>query len=243
METLYKDQSPLPQPGPDPIPTDIKLTFNETSGCITQGTTGAIEGTFLPDCSGENAPIWSTLSAVDASSLIFDGVDDNIYFPQGLTYNSEGAKDFSLSGWVNISSADLVSPMVIASGGLSDNEGWVLIATKTTSGAPLLRLQLINEGVWYLGTDYLTLDSWSHFAMTYDSAAKALKLYTDGALSRLGPTNSQFMTPSFGDYFSIGGKRFGGEAKYFKGGLDEFNFYNLLLSTEELTTLFNQFKP
>ena len=117
---------------------------------------------------------------------------------------------------------------------LSKRNAYILGPVNATSKSIQLRLHI--GGAWKTATFTPTFDltQWHHYAATYDGAN--MKLYMDGALVRT-QAQTGAISPDTG-VLAIG--RDDGQARYFKGTLDEARVYNTAITATDINALFNQ---
>jgi hypothetical protein len=95
---------------------------------------------------------------------------------------------------------------------------------------------------WTHLTASLTMDQWSHLAMTWDpnAADDKFNLYVNGDLAATAPGTSTTTLDSTAG-FAIGGyqRENGSTAQFFLGSIDEFALYDYALSLQEIAYLAN----
>ena len=89
----------------------------------------------------------------------------------------------------------------------------------------------------------LAIDTWHHFALTYDSTANELKSYINGSLYTTisSPDFSGQSTDAHS--FSRIGMRNGSTATSFPGLLDEIALWNTAKSASDITAIYNSGEP
>ncbi|HEY6886160.1 MAG TPA: choice-of-anchor D domain-containing protein, partial [Solirubrobacter sp.] len=85
-----------------------------------------------------------------------------------------------------------------------------------------------SKEVWASATKAATLNTWTHYAVTYDGTT--VRLYTNGVLSGSQPQTGSLVTST--QPLRIGGDAIWGE--WFDGRLDELRVYNRALSAAEI---------
>ncbi len=122
------------------------------------------------------------------------------------------------------------------------------IEYRDVSGTKNIRAMRLRQGQ---GTDpaatyntTLTLNTWHHVAMTYDSASKIINLWVDG-VNRASSTGAGGNgTLADGDFFQIGafnGVAAGvGQTHFWDGKIDEASIWDKVLSNQEIADLYNE---
>jgi len=96
---------------------------------------------------------------------------------------------------------------------------------------------------WTAMSGALAIDTWHHFALTYDSTANELKSYINGSLY------TTISSPDFSGQntnahsFSRIGMRNGSTATSFPGLLDEIALWNTAKSASDITAIYNSGVP
>jgi len=81
--------------------------------------------------------------------------------------------------------------------------------------------------------DEINLDEWTHFVVTYNCFVNESKLYINGKMVRI---KKETLGPIYFDVATLGSLN--GNQRYFNGMLDEFVFYDHVLSAKEVNSLF-----
>ncbi len=195
-------------------------SFNEGFGSTVadasgNGNTGTISGA-----------AWTT-SGRYGSALSFNGTN------AWVTVNDAAALDLTaavtLESWVNPSVVTNWQAVVIKErpGGLS-----YAIYANSSNNRPAAALHTSTDINLY-GASPLPANTWSHLAITYDSAN--LRLYVNGVQVSVQAVSGAMPTST--SPLRIGGDSVWGE--YFKGLIDEVRIYNRALSAAEIQTDMN----
>lgn len=164
----------------------------------------------------------------------FDGVDDYIIkvSPSGLP---TGASSRTMSMWVKIE--NISAGQIFGGYGDDANAQNFQIGTDLTDGS---MLQFFG---WGTGNDYETTISmapyndgqYHHFLVTYDGVT--LRFYVDGVL---GDSSNETLNTA-GTTLCIGGEVNNATCdRWFNGSVDDFRIYSRVLSTTEVSALYNQ---
>lgn len=184
--------------------------------------------------SGDTALEVSTPSFANTKSLDFDGVDD--YVNCGNDSSLNPSSNVSVSMWFKGSNVSDLQYLF--------SKLFYRLSIKPVSGGT----QLIWE-VYYTGSQLtkITLNTnfadgnWHHVVATYESGASlGQKLYVDGQL--LGEINSQTQINTSTFPFLIGGF-LTSSIVGFEGLIDEVGFFNTVLSSSDVTNIYNSGTP
>ncbi|MDH6254369.1 hypothetical protein M2347_004096 [Chryseobacterium sp. H1D6B] len=155
-------------------------------------------------------------------ALDFDGVNDYVSCGSILPLS------YTKEAWIYVKS--LNSQNNIISGG--DSDGLHAFWIPNSSG----KLSAGHNGDWYAVEDSvpLSINTWHHVAVTYDTAATTMKLYKDGQLIS---TNIDVDPVDGGNMVRLGA--FNDAANSFTGTIDEVRIWNRALSPSEITNHMN----
>ena len=148
--------------------------------------------------------------------------------------------DFSVSAWINPTSHDTV---ILGTRGLAsagDSNG--ITMNINSSGNLWARIFTETSNVFNLQTgSTISLNNWSHVAMTYNSSTKTLKSYLNGteAGSMVGADPSVTSTAEL----DIGRASIGTFYDYFDGEISNTAIFNTELTPTQLQTIYNNGKP
>tara|TARA_Y100000015_G_C2395204_1_gene92382 strand:- start:1177 stop:2697 length:1521 start_codon:yes stop_codon:yes gene_type:complete len=162
-------------------------------------------------------------------ALDFDGTDDKIE-----TGISTGTNDVSISYWMKTTATHSYLLKQCAFGGPDSTFGTdyslgllgshVLTPNDT-------KVRIFNS----LGSTKLNDGNWHHVAFTYDYTTKEVKAYVDGSLD-LTTTVSLFRSKTI----LIGSA---GSSLFFTGAVSQCALFNSVLTSSQVTELYNQGKP
>ena len=173
--------------------------------------------------------------SVYKSSLNFDGND---YIDTNRTLASN--LDFSISAWINPTSDDtvIVGTRGLASASVSNGVTMNINASGNLWG----RIFTETSNITQVQTgSVISLNSWSHVAMTYDSSTKTLKTYLNGseAGSIVGTDSSVASTADL----SVGRASIGTVYDYFDGEISNVSIFNTELTSTQVQTIYNNGTP
>jgi hypothetical protein len=173
--------------------------------------------------------VWLILNSTgfdETTWLYFGGVADYVEFPEDNILNL--SNDFTISFWVNTTSTSLGR---IIYKRIDSNNAYQVAMTSdgtisvgTVIGGTTYRnssTTSINNGTWRHVTT--TIDSLNNIKIFIDGTEEAT--YKSTTIARAGTVNELFI-----------GKR-ADNSSFFQGGLDDFRFYDFVLSPEEVNYL------
>jgi hypothetical protein len=169
-------------------------------------------------------------------ALSLDGVND--YLDANRTVASN--LGFSVSAWINPTSYATVMLGTRNLSSASTSNGFTM--NINSSGNLFGRIFTETSNIIQVQTgSTISLNNWSHVAMTYDSSTKTLKLYLNGAQagSIVGTDPS---VASIAD-LDIGRASVGTFYDYFVGKLSNVALWDTDLSSTEVTEIYNQGVP
>ena len=176
--------------------------------------------------------------SVYKSSLNFDGVND--YLDANRTVASN--LDFSVSAWINPTSHDTA---ILGTRGLasaSTSNGFTMLISPSGNLRVRIFTETSNNFEVQTGST-ISLNNWSHVAMTYDSSTKTLKSYLNGAqagsIVGTDPSVASIADLDIGRA-SIGA---GSPHDYFNGEISNAAIFNTKLTSAQVTTIYNNGTP
>jgi hypothetical protein len=173
--------------------------------------------------------------SVYQSSLNF-GTSDYINTNRTVASNL----NFSVSAWINPTSHDTV---ILGTRGLataSTSNGFTM--NINSSGNLWGRIFTETSNVTQVQTGgTISLNNWSHVAMTYNSSSKTLKTYLNGSEvgSIIGTDSSVTSTAEL----NIGRASIGTFYDYFDGEISNTAVFNTELTSNQITTIYNNGTP
>jgi len=155
----------------------------------------------------------NSAKAQQGGALEFDGVDDYVQLPGTLVLHGSYTKE----AWINVNNLSTFNN--------------ILSGTATAIFAFNGTLSAGNESPWNAVVDPtpLTINTWYHIAVTYDSATQTMRLYKDGIKvdSATGVTNTYAETPLVVGAFGNG--NFG-----FSGSISEIRIWSVARTEAEI---------
>jgi hypothetical protein len=190
--------------------------FNETSG------------TTVADASGRGNPgtvsgAARTTAGRFGGALTFDGINDWVTVADSASLDL--TTGMTLEGWAYPTGGSDWRTLAIKEG--SGELAWALYPFGD-GGLPSGHAATGSE-LWARGTAAPALNTWTHFAVTYDGSA--IRLYVNGTQVGTRAQTGSLKT-------TAGALRFGGNAiwgEFFTGRLDELRLYDRALSAAQIT--------
>jgi len=225
------------------IGVNIGKLFNPTQqGNIASGTipssllTGIVSyykfdentGSSVGDAAGANTGTWNgTLGSQWTTGKInsggnFDGTDNSISLGSDT---SLAISIFTFACWINIPSFTGTGAIICSN--IGGNGGYEF-RYNTSSKIELLKSNVISIGA---STGTISINTWTHVAITYDASGNYI-FYINGSSSGSGTNLQSF---SLSNYY-IGRQNVN---EWFNGKLDEFGIWSRVLTSSEVTTLYN----
>jgi chitodextrinase len=220
--------------------TDAAGNFSPYSGTATANTLATIaglvaaysfdegSGTTVADLSGNgntgtlSNTTWTGVAKY-GNALVFNGSSSRVTINDAASLRlSTGV---TLEAWVNPSTVSTAWRDIVYKG----NDNYFLEST-TNTGAPGAGVTIGSVDAVTRGTTPLTVNSWSHLALTYDGST--LRLYVNGvqvsSLSQPGAIAASTNPLQIG-----GDSTF---AQFFTGTIDEVRVYNTALNQSQIQT-------
>ncbi len=204
------------------IPTGLVAAYGFNEGAGTQaldasgfGNNGSLSGA-TRSTSGHSGGA-ASFNGTNASVIVPDS--SSLDLTNGMTVEA-WVRPTARSGWRTVvlkESSGNLSYALYAANGASRPVGWITNPTDYS----------------VLGTAAVPLNTWTHFAVTYDGSS--FRFFTNGVLVRT-TTNVTAIKPSTGN-LRIGGNSVWGE--FFSGLIDDVRIYNRALTATEIQTDMN----
>ena len=189
--------------------------FNETSGTLVGDASG----------NGNNGTIngaTRTTSGKYGNALVFNGSNALV------TINDSSSLDLTtgmtIESWVNPSVVNNAWRDVIYKG----NDNYYLEATSASGSVPVGGGTFGTSDKVLYGTAALTINTWTHLAMTYDGTT--MRLYVNGAQVASQAQTGMIATST--NPLQIGGDSLYGQ--FFRGTIDEVRIYNVALTAAQI---------
>ena len=182
-------------------------------------------------------------SFTNTYSLAFDGVDDFLE-----TTKTAALTTASLSMWVKVTGNFAVNERQSLASNDDFNHGRDFIIADTPTTTNEAYIGMFAGGIIYGKTSAsggipINDGNWHHLVWTYDGSAgtsASINLYVDG--------QNQYSNASYSSYWSyeIKFQYFGKPTSantYFSGSMDEVAYFDSILSSSEITTMYNSGVP
>lgn len=204
--------------GSTTAPTPSTASLGTTSYWVTQTVSG---------CESTRAKI-DVLITVPATHLNFDGVNDNITFPELVS------SDFSIEYWMKTTQIGLGGLQWYNGNGIVDAE---VGGVTTDFGTSLVDNRLafgigdpVASDITIFSTSNVNTGNWVHVAATWKQATGAMKLYINGVLENTGTGGTGLRNGSA--TMSMGAIL--GNLSNYNGSIDEVRIWNNVLSLDDL---------
>jgi hypothetical protein len=240
IETIYNNGAPGDISSLSPVAwykLNAADTFDGSNWTINDYGSGGNDGTSLGMTSANL--VVSDLQQTSGYSpyaLDFDGVND--YLDANRTVASN--LDFSVSAWIKPSSYSMpiLGTRGLASAGTSNG----ITMNINSSGNLWGRIFTETSNIIQVQTgSIISLNNWSHVAMTYNSSTKTLKTYLNGSEvgSIIGTDSSVTSTAEL----NIGRASIGMVYDYFDGSISNVSIFNTELTSTQVIEIYNQGVP
>lgn len=204
----------------------------------------------LDEASGTREDIHSTFDLTDnntvasATGIINSGADfeaaNSEYFSQ-TSANPSGAGDWSFSFWAKVESDPGTYALFSHYQNTGNQRSLVVNYTNNAGTKQLQAITSANGSTAVSGTinQTLTAGTWYYLSFLYDASAGTMEIYVNG--SSIGTISSlRTSLHNSTDPFRIGAiGDGGGVTSYFDGIIDEFGIWSKLLTSAEVTELYN----
>jgi hypothetical protein len=202
----------------------VTVSNAQSSGLVAAYAFDEGSGSAVTDASGNgntgtiSGATWTT-SGKFGGALVFNGTSARVTIPDAPALRL--TTGMTLEAWVQPSVVSAGWRDVIYKG----NDNYYLEATSNT-GPPA------GGGTFgtTFGTASVTVNTWTHLALTYDSAA--LRLYVNGVQVASTARSTPIATST--NALQIGGDSFFGQ--FFQGTIDDVRVYNRALTAAEIQT-------
>lgn len=181
-------------------------------------------------------------------SVFFDGANDYLR-PTNIIANFGRTSTFSVSFWVRpLSVAD--GRFIIGNMQNSANVGWSIRTQSTGLTGQLIWNMFQSNGtneIEVITTNtVLQIGQWSHFVFTYDGSGNAsgVVAYQNGSTIPLTVSvNTLSTSPSSATTIHIGASSAATPAGFFTGDIDEVSIHSNVLSSGQVSTIYNSGDP
>lgn len=171
--------------------------------------------------------------AQNQNALAFDGVDDYVQVP-GASSLISGSSQLSLTCWVYPTNAAPAFPDFDGFAGIRNDLDADFYILQLTSNNVEARLTNSSGTVYTITSQGLALNTWQHFALTYDGSW--LRLARNGVVSDSIAASGSISNT--GVDFLMGSVYYLGTNYYLSGKLDEVSLWNIALSPEDIRCIY-----
>jgi hypothetical protein len=158
---------------------------------------------------------------------VFNDTSSAVDIPDDVSMDTAS---FSVSAWVNLtatsSGTDAIGVVAAKDNGYQDRMFWMVQWDGQWQARVGSNAVTVNGGAAATGT-------WTHLTLTYDGGTGEINLYVDGSLA---DTNTETTLDGDGANFTIGAEAV--NERVFNGLIDEVRFYNVDLTTSEVSDLY-----
>jgi hypothetical protein len=179
-------------------------------------------------------------------AFLFDGVNDSVNFGTGVS--NFGSNPFSISMWFYPNSGNVLQ-MLYAKGFTGVNAGFYLnidnrynsnqngIQFGVSSGASYHAIATTTANPYIVG-------AWNHVVVVWDATAKISRIYLNGVLttttvSQAAGSGAAGVTNVTNTSANALLGTYGTGGLFFNGRMDSINLWNKVISSDEVTTLYN----
>jgi hypothetical protein len=202
-------------------------------------------GSTVYDESGNNldtdvfdTPSWTSTAKTDGGALDFDGADD--YIAVATDPAIEITDDHSVCAWVRPASLPSNTGKSISVTSKSDGSNYIAYYIDTAGTTDKIFAGFF-DGDWYRAESSKTIskDTWLHIGYSYDASAGEIRLFWNG--SEEATANAPTSAPSGSGGLSVG--RYGfNNSRYWDGIIDDVRLYNVELSEQQFSDIYNNTK-
>jgi hypothetical protein len=172
----------------------------------------------------------------------FNGTSDYIAVSDDTENRTDGS--FTAMVWVYITGAQDEYPAFITAESSYEYYSWTLRKNKENNKVEFAIGNRLETSNGYhssaLSDDDLTLDKWQHVIVVWNQDKKSATLYMNGEESGTSII-SNITRNNHNEGFKIGKSDFT-DKSYFKGFLDDVKVYNRVLSSEQISAMYNNFE-
>jgi len=181
------------------------------------------------DGTSANTPVFTTDHMGQPNrAMVFNGSSDVIDCGDIL---DPLTNDFSVVAWIKLDDYDVYNGVVVKSGG---NNGFIIMTT-TTNGYLRFRLGGLASTI---GTTVVPLATWTHIVISFDRSGYAVG-YINGINIGSVDISGQSASIDVVDHLRIGGL----VSNLLDGNINEVRIYNRVLTQEEITLLYESYRP
>lgn len=226
-----------------------------TTGIIAQTTIGQftfINGNYTDDLNGSAMAANGTPSDTsdrfsnNNMALSFNGVTDAVAaVSPGSNLMFNVYNQISISCWINPTSVSNPNLQTIAARWTGQTATEQFGMFQSGNGI-VLAVRSVNSAGVTIPNLFPTANTWYHLVFTYDKINNNRHcLYVNGVQVYNNTFAGTYTNSTGNSYFSIGAQLDGSSnlSRFFQGKIDDFRFYDGLLSASEVNDLFNEQNP
>jgi uncharacterized protein (UPF0333 family) len=217
---------------------EIEVSDHAGTQTETYSPSTSLTNTLSPSGEGITS---ESVEARENSWINFDGVDDYVEIPHHESQlGSNLSNGFTISAWINPRSyglGDAFGMGRILDKDATDGFIFAVVGTGTTNDNTLY-FYINNSGITKAEEDAIILNKWQHVLVTINGSSK-VNFYIDGVQSGdENQTASSISAITGTNVMNIGNRRMPKD-RTFDGGIDEVRMYNRVLTTDEITEIYN----
>lgn len=231
------------------------LTMDENSGSTLYDISGQSNDSSLTDPVNSIIDTESTTGLNGNSITLASGVDDYIQLESTTAdHNVASGGGFSASVWVK--TTDSYGPILalrhssIAQPIIGINVGYNGVYTNAGHVLPIMRYNDSSGRKEFSATETINDGDWHHVVLVIDQANDLFSVYIDGTQYSIAQTNDGTITTL--DYKTLGAElrwvadnnpAANNDYRYLDASFDELMIYNRVLTSAEITTIYNAHAP
>lgn len=225
--------------------TDVKNDANLPTSLVSYYELEESSGTRVDSHGANNLTDNNTVTSAagkQGTAAVF--VTANTEFLSNTALDISGTTDKSLAFWVKIGTAPSSGTTYALFSdyqNVGNNRAWGMMYRNNGGTLQFYTITSDDGSSTLTGTinQTLTAGTWYHLAFLYDKSAGSIQVYVNG--SSIGSITGQKVSIKNGtDPFRIGALGDGGgTAWHFDGSIDEFGLWDKLLSSTEVSDLYN----
>jgi hypothetical protein len=227
---------------PPPSPTPTPSVPSYWNGLISYYRMSETSGTNVADAVGSATGTRSAASMADANGIngycnLFDAVNQNIAY--GNNFGFLRTSTFSISLWLKRTNVNKWGDLIGKIQASGSYIGWYLIMRNTNVWG--LTLNNATNKLEVTGGNLNSAGVWYHLVCTYDgsSSASGVKMYQNASGLTLNTLSDNLGTASLANSETAWSGYRSGIGDVIDGRLDELAIYNRVLTSGEVTSLYN----
>jgi hypothetical protein len=174
-----------------------------------------------------NADTLTTTAAKVVRAFVLNGSSEKVTIPE--TGLPDSGDDWSVTIWAR--------PDVLSTDYLFSKFNFVSDTGHAIQLQPTGNLNFYADADNTLIAGIFAADTWVHIVVTHDAATTTVAIYKNGSLA--STLNNVSLTDNAYSYI-VGNRTSGGASTFFPGTADEVRIYDRVISTYEITAIFNE---